>query len=120
MKRRHPMPFGAEPTADGGARFRLWAPGAQRVDLLGGSGAGTRSEHPMDAAGDGWFDTTLPQAGPGFRYAYRIDGDLVVPIHSLLLPALAVSLQIYRKGELGAALRCGMQEQGEAGCPEAW
>ena len=33
MKRQHDMPFGAVPTAGGGARFRLWAPGAQRVDL---------------------------------------------------------------------------------------
>ncbi len=32
VQRRHTMPFGAEPTPHG-VRFRLWAPGAQTVDL---------------------------------------------------------------------------------------
>jgi maltooligosyltrehalose trehalohydrolase len=76
MKRQHDMPFGAIPTAGGGARFRLWAPGAQRVDLLGREDG---SEYAMRAAADGWFEAELAQVQPGWRYAYRIDGDLVVP-----------------------------------------
>ena len=34
MKRRHAMPFGAELSAGGGTRFRLWAPAARQIDLL--------------------------------------------------------------------------------------
>lgn len=77
MKRRHAMPFGAEVLAGGGVRFRLWAPGAARVDLhLEGSDP---PDVPMAAEGDGWYGLTVAAAGPGSRYRYRIDGDLLVP-----------------------------------------
>ena len=33
MRRSHAMPFGAELSADGVARFRLWAPAAKRVEI---------------------------------------------------------------------------------------
>lgn len=76
MKRLHDMPFGACPTADGGARMRLWAPDAQRVELvLPGLGA----SHPMQALDGGWFEHRLARAATGLRYAYRIDGGLTVP-----------------------------------------
>jgi malto-oligosyltrehalose trehalohydrolase len=68
------MPFGAEPTADGAVRFRLWAPGAERValDLVG-------AEPPqhlldMEAVGDGWFERVTDLAAPGSRYRFRITG----------------------------------------------
>jgi maltooligosyltrehalose trehalohydrolase len=70
------MPFGAH--VDGArTRFRLWAPGAQRVDLLA-SIEGREHVEPLPAGDDGWFEATL-HAAPGTRYAYRIDGGLVVP-----------------------------------------
>ena len=69
------MPFGARLAPDGSARFRLWAPAARRVDLVR-AGAG---EHAMRALAEGWFETTLPGVGAQARYAFRIDGDLVVP-----------------------------------------
>ncbi len=68
------MPFGAEAMAGGGVRFRLWAPGAKRVDLS----LGTRIV-PMAPQPDGWYEHVEPQAGPGTRYRYRIDGELLVP-----------------------------------------
>ena len=40
MKRRHSMPFGAELREDGTTRFRIWAPGAKRVDVELGTDAG--------------------------------------------------------------------------------
>jgi maltooligosyltrehalose trehalohydrolase len=74
----HAMPFGAEPTADGGVRFRLWAPAAQRVELCLAAGD-TERRLPMEPAGDGWVALTTEQAGPGTRYRYRIDGEQDVP-----------------------------------------
>src|SRR6185436_11586597 len=53
--------------------FRLWAPGARRVDLI------AVQAHNMQDAGDGWFETTVAGARPGFRYKFRIDGEFEVP-----------------------------------------
>lgn len=78
MKRAHAMPFGAVLRPGGGARFRLWAPSAQRVDLVldGGPSAG---ESPMRGQPGGWFEFDVVGAAAGQRYGFRIDGDLVVP-----------------------------------------
>ena len=78
MRRRHEMPFGARLNADGSALFRLWAPAAQRVDLVrvGGREAG---DHPMQALANGWFELGAAHADAGTRYAFRIDGGLIVP-----------------------------------------
>jgi maltooligosyltrehalose trehalohydrolase len=70
------MPFGAEVMAEGGVRFRLWAPGAKRVELVLESGGRVA---PLEKAEQGWFEHTDPQAGPGTLYRYRIDGELLVP-----------------------------------------
>ncbi len=73
MKRQHDMPFGARLLPQGGAEFRLWAPTAQRVDLV----LNGRST-PLAALADGWYAGTAAAAA-GDRYAFCIDGDLVVP-----------------------------------------
>jgi len=71
------MPFGAEVLACGGVRFRLWAPGAARVEVcLDGSDAAVEA---LARTGAGWFETTLDRAAHGARYRYRIDGRLLVP-----------------------------------------
>ncbi len=77
MKRAHAMPFGAAPGPEG-VRFRLWAPGAGRVELELDDTTYPPSL-PMLAAGGGWFELVTHQAGPGTRYRYRIDGELAVP-----------------------------------------
>lgn len=76
MKRRHDMPFGALPLPGGGARFRLFAPGATGVELLRPAEGGAE---PMRRIAGGWFELELTQAAAGTRYAFRIDGGLVVP-----------------------------------------
>ncbi|HKY02181.1 MAG TPA: alpha-amylase family glycosyl hydrolase, partial [Burkholderiales bacterium] len=76
MKRLHHMPFGAQVLENGGTRFRLWAPSAQRIDLL--LQGETRAELPMRNI-DGWFETVVSNVGAGTRYAYRVDGGLSVP-----------------------------------------
>ncbi|CAK9888895.1 MULTISPECIES: malto-oligosyltrehalose trehalohydrolase [Pseudomonas] len=55
------------------ARFALWAPDAQRVDVEFEAGA----QHPLQAQADGWFVGRLP-CRAGDRYRYRIDADLAV------------------------------------------
>jgi maltooligosyltrehalose trehalohydrolase len=77
MKRRHAMPFGAEISAGGSTRFRLWAPAARQVDLLLADRE-TRRETEMTALDDGWFETNATDAPAGTRYSFRIDGGITV------------------------------------------
>jgi maltooligosyltrehalose trehalohydrolase len=65
--------FGPRLNPQGGVTFRLWAPAAKRVDLV------IDDLYPMQAQPQGWFEMTIPEAGPGTRYRFRIDGDLIVP-----------------------------------------
>jgi len=71
------MSFGAETLGEGGARFRLWAPAARRVELCLERGSG-ESILPMPATGDGWYELET-EAAAGSRYRYRIDAELQVP-----------------------------------------
>jgi malto-oligosyltrehalose trehalohydrolase len=74
VARKHVMPFGAELMPQGGVRFRLWAPGAKKVEL---EIAGRYS--PLHRGQDGWYEHLVANAGPGTLYRYRIDGELLVP-----------------------------------------
>lgn len=71
------MPFGAE-VLDKGVRFSLWAPKAQTVDLRLDSPEG-ETLHPMESSKGGWHCLVLPQARPGDRYMFRINGSILVP-----------------------------------------
>ena len=78
LKRRHQMPFGAELTAGGTVRFRLWAPAARGVELLLYEGGTTRAE-PLAALPGGWFALESSAARAGSLYRYRINGGQEVP-----------------------------------------
>ncbi|MEO8739817.1 MAG: malto-oligosyltrehalose trehalohydrolase [Casimicrobiaceae bacterium] len=78
MMHHHDMPFGAAIRADGATRFRLWAPGAARVDLIATVEQGQR-EIAMHECGGGWREAILAETGHGSRYGFRIDGGIVVP-----------------------------------------
>jgi maltooligosyltrehalose trehalohydrolase len=65
--------FGPRPVADGGTLFRLWAPAAKSVELV------TRRTLSMHATDGGWFELAVPEAAPGTRYRFRIDGEIEVP-----------------------------------------
>ena len=65
--------FGARLQADGGTRFRLWAPDAVAVSLeIGGETT------PMRRDAEGVF-TASRAVGAGTRYHYRVGPDLAVP-----------------------------------------
>ena len=64
--------FGPRLTKDG-ARFRLWAPAAKRVDLQ------LEQPHALERGEDGWFSAEIPGAKAGTRYKFRIDDEIDVP-----------------------------------------
>lgn len=66
-------PFGAE-LAEGGVRFRLWAPGAREAELVL-----EKKSLSMGKRAGGWFERNEKSAGLGTRYRYRIDGKQEVP-----------------------------------------
>ena len=76
-RRRHEMPFGARVLPDG-VRFRLWAPGARRIDLVLQAPAGPERVLPLEAAGDGWLELTADEAKAGSRYRFSVDGEMLV------------------------------------------
>ena len=58
--RGHAMPFGAAVLAQGGVRFRLWAPAAKTVDVVIGSRA-----RRMQSSPGGWYELIERDAGSG-------------------------------------------------------
>jgi malto-oligosyltrehalose trehalohydrolase len=73
---RHAMPFGAQ-VEDAGVRFRLYAPSAERVDLVYDAG-GDEHAVKLERAEGGFHEIVVADAGPGTRYAFR-NGDLTFP-----------------------------------------
>ncbi|MCD7098045.1 malto-oligosyltrehalose trehalohydrolase [Stenotrophomonas sp. MMGLT7] len=69
-----PPRWGAWADARGRVDFGLWAPDAQRVELLLGDG----SAHAMRPTGDGYHALAL-DCSAGTRYRYRIDGGEPMP-----------------------------------------
>lgn len=76
---RHAMPFGAEVAPQGGVLFQLWAPTAEGVELCLEDDPEGGPVLPMPAAENGWYRHHIPEAGPGSRYRFRINGDIRVP-----------------------------------------
>jgi maltooligosyltrehalose trehalohydrolase len=56
-----------------GVRFRLWAPAAQRVDVL------LEKPHPLKRDANGWFTADVPGVAAGAHYKFRIDDEIDVP-----------------------------------------
>jgi maltooligosyltrehalose trehalohydrolase len=57
-----------------GATFRLWAPAAERVDVVLDNTA-----HVLQPAAEGWFVGEVAGVESGAHYRFRIDGDADVP-----------------------------------------
>jgi malto-oligosyltrehalose trehalohydrolase len=76
-RRAHRMPFGAE-LREGGVRFGLWAPAAERVELqLVGPVEADERRLPMQAKDGGWWSLETGLARAGSLYQYRVDGQAV-------------------------------------------
>ncbi|HEY2805223.1 MAG TPA: malto-oligosyltrehalose trehalohydrolase [Gemmatimonadales bacterium] len=73
---RRRLPIGAEPQAQGGVAFRVWAPKRSNVEIVV-EGGGAVS---LSAEAGGYFAGFHPDAGPGSRYRFRLDGgDRLLP-----------------------------------------
>ncbi len=73
--RHHALPFGAEPAAEGGIRFRLFAPAVERVRLA----IEGREPTTMESDGSGWHTLRVGDAGSGTRYRYLLPDGTAVP-----------------------------------------
>lgn len=72
--RAFPRTWGAEYVAAGEVRFRLWAPGQEKVWLrLNGEGT------EMTRSPDGWFELLATGVVPGAEYSYLLANGMVVP-----------------------------------------
>jgi malto-oligosyltrehalose trehalohydrolase len=68
--------WGAELLADGGARFRLWAPALDTVSLTSGQG---RPSQSMTRAGEGWFELATDLIKIGEPYLFELPNGIKVP-----------------------------------------
>jgi maltooligosyltrehalose trehalohydrolase len=68
--------LGATHLGDGRTAFLVWAPHAERVELLLGDGRELAMEPPDDTrhVGRGYFAAEVDDAPPGTRYRYRLHG----------------------------------------------
>ena len=66
----HPLQVGAVD----GVRFAVWAPGAQRVSVVGDFNAWDGRRHPMRRHPGGVWELFLPHAGCGDRYKFELLG----------------------------------------------
>lgn len=72
------MPFGTRIQSGGRARFSLWAPGAEKVELCLEAGD-TREYIDMPDFGSGWHVLDTGRITHGGLYRFRINGGLLVP-----------------------------------------
>ncbi len=73
--RRHLMPHGAEIAADGRVRFRLWAPGCERIEVALEGGPTLA----LDRGDEGWHTLSTDQAGTGSLYQFVLPDGMRVP-----------------------------------------
>lgn len=73
------MPFGPSLLPEGGVLFRLWAPGAENIELCLINNGEQPVFSDMEALPAGWFQLKNREAVVGSLYQFRINGDLLVP-----------------------------------------
>jgi maltooligosyltrehalose trehalohydrolase len=70
------MPIGAEPTADGGVHFRVWAPGRRKVVAALEPRDGREAiSVRLEPEGDGYFSARSDHATVGSLYRFRLDDE---------------------------------------------
>jgi maltooligosyltrehalose trehalohydrolase len=74
---RRRVPVGSEYLGPEGTHFRVWAPAAQKVEVV--DAEGRVSSAGLRAEAGGYFSGTLADARPGMRYRFRLDGGDAFP-----------------------------------------
>jgi maltooligosyltrehalose trehalohydrolase len=72
----HSMPFGAELRAENTARFRIFAPGQEKLGLVV---EGRDLVLPMKQESEGYFELVTDALRPGDRYRYELSDGLRIP-----------------------------------------
>lgn len=67
------LPIGAEPSPDGGAHFRVWAPRRRSVSVVL---EGSEKPTALAAEGGGYFSGVVETAGRGTLYRFLLDDDV--------------------------------------------
>ncbi|GAB6057982.1 malto-oligosyltrehalose trehalohydrolase [Desulfonatronum parangueonense] len=62
-----------------GVRFRLWAPGADQVDVVLKDQQRPDRRERMSPMEDGWHEVLVPEAGDGTLYNFLINEETLVP-----------------------------------------
>ena len=75
LHRVHDMPHGAE-VLEAAVRFRLWAPGVDRVEL---AIDGHDEPIPLEQSAEGWHELLTGEAQPGSRYRFVLPDGTRVP-----------------------------------------
>ena len=80
-RRRYPVGVEILRQADGysEAHARVWAPAAQKVELVAEDQQGRTVEFPLAAEGTGYYSGFVSIAETGTRYRYRLDGGEAYP-----------------------------------------
>jgi maltooligosyltrehalose trehalohydrolase len=73
---RRRLPVGAEVQPDGGTHFRVWAPAPREVSLVIEQQDGKERAVSLERDPAGYYSALVPQAAPGTRYRYRLEGRL--------------------------------------------
>ncbi|OPH16134.1 malto-oligosyltrehalose trehalohydrolase, partial [Azospirillum brasilense] len=80
MKHQHDMPIGARLLPEGGVHFTLWAPAASRLTLHHRRAPGAEpAQVPGRRDADGFWQATVPEAGPDTLYQWQADNGPLVP-----------------------------------------
>ncbi len=66
--------MGAIPHDEGGVAFRVWAPHATAVSVVGTFNDWDKARHPMAHEADGYWSADVPGARVGHEYRYAITG----------------------------------------------
>jgi 1,4-alpha-glucan branching enzyme len=64
--------LGAHPVEGGGTQFTVWAPYAERVDVIGDFNGWQPGPHQLERQGAGLWSLKVSEAAPGHHYKYRI------------------------------------------------
>ena len=68
------LPIGAEPAPSGGVYFRVWAPQADRAEVVIGADDSLRAPEELERQAKGYFSGFVPGCEPGDLYRFRLDG----------------------------------------------